>query len=74
MMKVLEIFALLSIARFGNCQICNVYCDGRDPSLSVDERVVLNVELFGRQISLHISDQDNMGFAEISNGDPSGKY
>lgn len=53
-----------------SAQICNIHCDGRDPSEGINVREVVSAEIFGRVIRLYISDQDNMGFGEISNGDP----
>lgn len=50
--------------------VCNIHCDGRDPSLAVNVREAVSAEIFGRVIRLYISDGDNMGYAEISNGDP----
>lgn len=51
--------------------LCNTYCDGRDPDLVSDLfRTPVTSTLFGREISLHISDADNMATAVISNGDP----
>lgn len=51
-------------------QICNIYCDGRDPQTVSEVRNPVNVTLFGRVIRLSISDIDNMAFASISDGDP----
>lgn len=52
-------------------QVCNIHCDGRDPQLSIAEfRSPVAVTLFGREITLKISDTDNMAYAEIENGDP----
>jgi hypothetical protein len=73
MKLIFAILILASITKPGYSQYCNIYCDGRNPELSVDSRVVLTTELFGRTISLHVSDSDNMGFAEISNGDATDK-
>lgn len=53
-----------------HAQICNIHCDGRDPSQGVNLREAVSVQIFGRNIRLYISDGDNMGFAEISSGDP----
>lgn len=70
MKLIFEILVVLSVTGSYGQNTCNIYCDGRNPDLSIDTRVILSTELFGRQISLYISDADNMGFAEISNGDP----
>lgn len=50
--------------------ICNIYCDGRDAQMAIEVRSPVNVTLFGRVISLTISDRDNMAFGSINNGDP----
>ena len=50
--------------------ICNIHCDGRDASLAAGRRVPVTVDLFGRHFELIISDQDDMGFARVSNGNP----
>lgn len=61
-----NVFCLIQAQEF-----CNIYCDGRDPgSVSYSFRTPVNTNLFGRQISLLISDAANMAYAVISNGDP----
>jgi hypothetical protein len=49
-------------------QLCNIHCDGRDPSEAVNTRIPVSEEIFGRSINLYVSDSDNMAFAEMSNG------
>lgn len=61
----------LCLSCIARAQVCNIHCDGRDKNLAVNPRSPVSVELFGRKISLHISDSDNMAFAIIENGDPS---
>lgn len=52
-------------------QVCNIHCDDRDPQLvSAGVRTPVAVTLFGREITLKISDADNMAYGEIANGDP----
>jgi predicted alpha-1,6-mannanase (GH76 family) len=50
--------------------ICNNYCDGRDPALSPSDRTPVSVTLFSRSITLHLDDNDAMGWASIGNGSP----
>lgn len=69
--KLLLVLTLYFLVVSSNCQLCNIHCDGRDPSQSLNIREALSASIFGRVIRLYISDGDNMGFAEISNGDPS---
>ncbi|WP_279582110.1 glycoside hydrolase family 76 protein [Fodinicola feengrottensis] len=38
--------------------------------MAAGDRTPVNATVFGRQIVLHISDGDNMGWASIDNGDP----
>lgn len=66
-----QILIVLTVAiSSSSAQICNLHCDGRDPSQATNSREAVSVEIFGRRIRLFISDSDNMGFAELSNGDP----
>jgi len=48
-------------------QVCNRYCDGRDPALAPGERVPVSAGTAGRTIQLHIDD-DAMGWASIGGG------
>ncbi|MGW7686275.1 glycoside hydrolase family 76 protein [Kribbella sp. NPDC054772] len=50
--------------------ICNKYCDARDPALAPKDRTPVSTSLFGRTITLHIDDDDAMGWASIANGSP----
>ncbi|MER7243902.1 glycoside hydrolase family 76 protein [Kribbella sp. NPDC000426] len=50
--------------------ICNKYCDARDPGLAPKDRTPVSTTLFGRTITLHIDDDDAMGWASIDNGSP----
>lgn len=50
--------------------ICDTYCDGRDPALATQDRVPVSATIAGRTISLHLSDNDVMGWASTSNGGP----
>ncbi|MFD7154623.1 glycoside hydrolase family 76 protein [Kribbella sp. NPDC059898] len=50
--------------------ICNKYCDARDPALAPKDRTPVSSTLFGRTITLHLDDDDAMGWASIENGNP----
>ncbi|WP_427884877.1 glycoside hydrolase family 76 protein [Kribbella sp. GL6] len=50
--------------------ICNKYCDARDPALAPKDRTPVSSTLFGRTITLHLDDDDAMGWASIDNGNP----
>ncbi|WP_212754491.1 DUF2961 domain-containing protein [Nakamurella aerolata] len=50
--------------------ICNNYCDGRDPALAGADRTAVSTSVWGRSITLHLNDTDAMGWANIANGDP----
>ncbi|TDW69847.1 glycosyl hydrolase family 76 [Kribbella pratensis] len=50
--------------------ICNKYCDARDPALAPKDRTPVSATLFGRTITLHLDDDDAMGWASIDNGNP----
>ncbi|WUJ75451.1 glycoside hydrolase family 76 protein [Kribbella soli] len=50
--------------------ICNKYCDARDPGLAPKDRTPVSTTLFGRTITLHLDDDDAMGWASIDNGSP----
>jgi len=59
------------VATPGFCQnICNIFCDGRDAGQARNPRSAVSTTLFGREIRLMISDEDNMAYGTISNGDP----
>lgn len=70
MSRLLLLLFTVSIPLITQAQVCNVHCDGRDTELAVNSRTPVSVEIFGRKISLNISDSDNMAFAVIENGDP----
>ncbi|ODM94048.1 Mannan endo-1,6-alpha-mannosidase DFG5 [Orchesella cincta] len=69
-MRHLYLLALLLLASVASAQVCNIFCDGRGSGESPNSREAVSAEIFGRRIRLYISDSDNMGFAEMSNGDP----
>jgi Glycosyl hydrolase family 76 len=50
--------------------ICNKYCDGRDPALAPTTRTSVSTTIYSRQITLYFDDTDAMGWAAISNGSP----
>ncbi len=50
--------------------VCNTYCDGRDPALSPGDRTPVSSTLFGRTVTLHLDDNDAMGWASLDNGSP----
>ncbi|CAL8138208.1 unnamed protein product [Orchesella dallaii] len=63
------LLAILSMARSED--ICNLYCDERDPALANGPiREPVEAITSSRRIVLRISDQDNMGYASITNGQP----
>ncbi|GAB3409343.1 glycoside hydrolase family 76 protein [Flindersiella endophytica] len=51
-------------------EVCNIYCDKRDPAQAAGDRIAGTSSVWSRQVVLHISDGDNMGWAGIENGDP----
>ncbi|MFI7289434.1 glycoside hydrolase family 76 protein [Streptomyces anulatus] len=50
--------------------VCNRYCDARDPSLSPQDRVPVTAGISFRTIALHFDDADGMGWASIDDGGP----
>ncbi|WNI16806.1 glycoside hydrolase family 76 protein [Actinacidiphila sp. ITFR-21] len=50
--------------------LCNKYCDARDPAAAPGERVPVSASIYSRTISLHIDDNDAMGWASIDHGSP----
>lgn len=44
--------------------------EGTDPSKARSDRVAAKAEVWGRQITLHVSDADNTAWASIENGSP----
>jgi predicted alpha-1,6-mannanase (GH76 family) len=51
-----------------NTNICNRYCDGRDPTLSPVDRQPVSATVHLRRIVLHFDDDDAMGWASIDGG------
>lgn len=49
--------------------VCGRLCDGDSASQARNPRVTHTDGIFSREVSLHVSDEDNVGFASISNGD-----
>lgn len=70
--KSLSIVLIVSSISFlTQAQVCNIHCDGLNTELASDGvRTPVVVTLFGREISLQISDTDGMAYAVIKNGDP----
>ncbi|TDV47775.1 glycoside hydrolase family 76 protein [Actinophytocola oryzae] len=50
--------------------ICNRYCDSRDPALAGSDREPVSSTLYGRRFSLHVNDNDAMGWAAVTGGSP----
>ncbi|HTI28009.1 MAG TPA: glycoside hydrolase family 76 protein [Kutzneria sp.] len=51
--------------------ICDKYCDGRDPALAAQDRSAVTATAAGnRQLSLHLSDSDDMGWGALTNSSP----
>jgi hypothetical protein len=57
-------------APYANVNVCNVYCDGRDPAVAAGDRQVATATVWSRSIVLHSSDGDDMAWASINNGSP----
>ncbi len=51
-------------------EICNVYCDARDPALAARDRTAVSTTLFSRTLALHVDDDSAMGWATVDNGSP----
>ncbi|SCD36567.1 Glycosyl hydrolase family 76 [Streptomyces sp. SolWspMP-sol7th] len=51
-------------------QVCDKYCDARDPAAANGERTPVSASLYGRTITLHLSDNDVMGWGSLDNGNP----
>jgi len=45
-------------------------CDTRDPALARGDRAAAQSSVWSRNITAHVSDPDNMGWASIDNGNP----
>lgn len=50
--------------------VCNKYCDGRDPALAPGDRTPVTAAVHGRSLTLHFDDADAMGWASLGNGGP----
>jgi predicted alpha-1,6-mannanase (GH76 family) len=48
--------------------VCDKYCDGRDPALATGDRQATVVAIGARQLSLHLDDPDDMGWAAVTGG------
>ncbi len=66
----IEIYAVTLTAPTPSVEVCNIYCDGRDPALAAADRIGGTSSVGGRDVVLHFSDSDNMAWASIANGDP----
>ncbi|MFW6692298.1 glycoside hydrolase family 76 protein [Streptomyces sp. MAR4 CNX-425] len=51
-------------------EICNVYCDARDPARATADRTAVSTTLFSRTLALHVDDASAMGWATIDGGAP----
>ena len=60
-----------AVAAAPGTNICNKYCDGRDPALSPQDRQPVTATIYGRNIVLHVDDTDAMGWASITSASPS---
>jgi hypothetical protein len=57
-------------AAAANTDVCNTYCDGRDPALSPGDRLAATATVWSRNITLHFDDADDMAWANLANGSP----
>lgn len=64
--------AFFSVSSLASSEsICNVYCDERDPALASGTiREPVQLILNSRRVVLRVSDQDNMAYGMITNGEP----
>lgn len=51
-------------------EICDIYCDARDPASAAGDRVPVTATIHGRTLRLHVSDPDVMGWGSIEGGQP----
>jgi predicted alpha-1,6-mannanase (GH76 family) len=65
----MHVFAVGFAASIGS-YVCNTYCDTRDPALAAGDRSAATATVWSRQITLHLDDADDMGWASIGNGSP----
>jgi Glycosyl hydrolase family 76/Ricin-type beta-trefoil lectin domain/IPT/TIG domain len=54
--------------RAANTDVCNIYCDTRDPSLAAATRQGATVGVSGRTITLYFDDPDDMAWGAITGG------
>lgn len=62
----LIVFVLISASQAQN--ICQNVCDGDGSESAVNPRSPFSTSVFGREIRIHISDESNVAFGSISNG------
>ncbi|WP_238008421.1 glycoside hydrolase family 76 protein [Dactylosporangium sp. AC04546] len=55
---------------YAAADICNRYCDGRDPGLAPADRTAVAATLYGRRFTLHLDDTDAMAWGVVENGSP----
>ncbi|SFE06151.1 Glycosyl hydrolase family 76 [Actinacidiphila alni] len=60
-----SVVGLAPAARAANSSVCDIYCDARDPSHATSDRSAVTATSNGRTITLHLSDNDVMGWASI---------
>ncbi|WP_227024955.1 glycoside hydrolase family 76 protein [Streptomyces tsukubensis] len=48
--------------------VCDIRCDAQDPATATSDRTPVTTTLYGRTVSLHLSDNDVMGWASIDGG------
>jgi predicted alpha-1,6-mannanase (GH76 family) len=65
----IEIYAVTLRAPTPPVEVCNIYCDGRDPALAAGDRIGGTASVGGRDVVLHFSDSDNMVWASITDGE-----
>src|SRR5579862_3163223 len=58
------------LARAAAAAPCGLGCDRKDPASAQEERAAATASVWEREIVLHVSDSDDMGWASIDNGDP----
>ena len=51
-------------------EVCDIYCDARDPGAAAGDRVPVSTTVHGRTIRLHVSDPDVMGWGSVDGGQP----
>ncbi|HEY2240638.1 MAG TPA: hypothetical protein VGI21_17700, partial [Streptosporangiaceae bacterium] len=57
-------------AATANTNVCNIYCDGRDPAVASGDRNAATATVWSRVIELHIADGDDMAWGSIDDGSP----